>query len=141
MHVKRRERQMPTDEPFGKALGDLLRERGLTATAFSAMTPYNQATISRYLSRKRGRQLNEETVKTMSDIARALELDPDYFVEVRLFKLQQLMEQGVSVGEPSLEGLKMLIEGARLRQEARTQWDSLRASKARSDSRPPGQAP
>ena len=129
------------DEPFGKALGDLLRERSLTTTALSAITPYNQATISRYLSGKRGRELNEETVKTMSDIARALDLDPEYFVEVRLFKLQQLMEQGVRVGEPSLVGLELLVEGARLRQEARTQWDPLRASEATSSSRPLGQAP
>ena len=77
----------------------------------------------------------------MSDIARALDLDPEYFVEVRLFKLQQLMEQGVRVGEPSLVGLELLVEGARLRQEARTQWDPLRASEATSSSRPLGQAP
>jgi transcriptional regulator with XRE-family HTH domain len=107
-----------TLEPFGKALARIMEERGLTQEALSYLTPYNQATINRYLKAKRGRQINEETVTTMSDIAVALALDPEYFLEVRIYRAWQQVERDMRDGLITLEDLTLLAEGARLRQRA-----------------------
>jgi len=95
-----------------------MQERGLTQEALSYLTPYNQATINRYLKAKRGRQLNEETVTTMSDIAVALGLDPEYFLEVRIYRAWQQVERDMRDGLITLEDLTLLAEAARLRQRA-----------------------
>jgi transcriptional regulator with XRE-family HTH domain len=107
-----------TLEPFAKALGQIMEERGLTQEALSYLTPYNQATINRYVTGKRGRQINEETVTTMSDIAVALGLDPEYFVEVRIYRAWQQVERDMRDGLIGLEDLTLLAEGARLRRKA-----------------------
>jgi transcriptional regulator with XRE-family HTH domain len=72
-----------TKEPFAVALDRIMRERGLTQEGLAAMSedpdqpgdPVARTTVNRYLSGARGRQINKQTVKTMSDIA--LALDPD----------------------------------------------------------------
>lgn len=107
-----------TLEPFGKALARIMEERGLTQEALSYLTRYNQATINRYVTGKRGRQINEETVTTMSDIAVALGLDPEYFVEVRIYRAWQQVERDMRDGLITLEDLTTLTEAARLRRKA-----------------------
>ena len=107
-----------TTERFGKAVQTIMSERGLTETALAAKTPYNQGTISRYIHSKRGRQLNRQTHQTMCDIARGLDLDPEYFLEVRIYRAWQEVAQDMRDGLITLEALRMLREGARLQREA-----------------------
>lgn len=67
---------MYTTEAFAEALRAILRERGFTEKALGDLAGYKQNTISRYASGVRGRELNAEAIKTISDIAVALKLDP-----------------------------------------------------------------
>jgi transcriptional regulator with XRE-family HTH domain len=106
-----------TTEPIDQALGALMRERHLTETELAARTGYNQSTISRYLSGDRGRQLNKETSETISGFAAALDLPPDYFVEVRIFQAWAKVEEAMREGLLTPEGLDLLVEEARLRRE------------------------
>lgn len=104
-----------TTQPLDIALRELMDEQRLTDTALAARTPYNQSTISRYLSRGRGRVLNRETIATISDLARALGKEPEYFLEVRIYQARAEVEQAMREGVLSLEEVRKLVEKARSR--------------------------
>ena len=108
---------METTEPFSKALRALLQERGLSETALAAMTPYNQNTINRYIHGQRGREISKRTVRTMTDIARALEVDPEYFAEIRIYRMWQELAEDVRAGYIRTEDFQLMREGARLRRQ------------------------
>ena len=104
-----------TTHPFDVAVRELMHEQRLSDTALAARTHYNQSTISRYLSRGRGRVLNRETIATISELARALGKEPEYFLEVRIYQARAEMEQAMREGVLSLEDVRKLVEKARTR--------------------------
>ena len=113
-----------TTHPFDVAVRELMHEQRLTDTALAARTPYNQSTISRYLSRGRGRVLNRETIATISQIARALGKEPEYFLEVRIYQAKAELEQAMRAGWLSLEDVHKLLEKARSRRADQSRLDS-----------------
>jgi len=113
-----------TTHPFDVAVRELMHEQRLTDTALAARTPYNQSTISRYLSRSRGRVLNRETIATISEIARALGKEPEYFLEVRIYQAKAELEQAMREGWLSLEDVHKLLEKARSRRADQSRPDS-----------------
>ena len=113
-----------TTHPVGVALRELMREQRLTDTALAARTPYNQSTISRYLSRGRGRVLNRETIATISELARALGKEPAYFLEVRIYQARAEVEQAMREGWLSLEDVHKLVEKAKSRRGHQGRLDS-----------------
>ena len=102
-----------TTQPFDMALRELMDEQRLSDTALAARTPYNQSTISRYLSRGRGRVLNRETIATISEIARALGKEPEYFLEVRIYQAKAELEQAMREGLLSIEDVRKLVDKAK----------------------------
>ena len=92
-----------TNQPFDVALRELMHDQWLSDTALAARTSLNQSTISRYLSRGRGRVLNRQTIATISEIARALGKEPEYFIEVRIYQARAEVEQAMQEGWLSLE--------------------------------------
>jgi transcriptional regulator with XRE-family HTH domain len=113
-----------TTQPVDVALRELMREQGLTDTALAARTPYNQSTISRYLSRGRGRVLNRETIATISEMARAPGKDPEYFLEVRIYQARAELEQVMREGLLSLEDMRKPVKKARSRRGDQSRLDS-----------------
>ncbi len=101
-----------------------MREQGLTDTALAARTPYNQSTISRYLSRGRGRVLNRQTIATISEIAKALGKEPEYFIEVRIYRARAELEQAMRDGLVSIEDVLQLLEKAKAEREDLGRRDS-----------------
>ncbi len=110
-----------TTQPLNVALRELMQEQRLTDTALAARTPYNQSTISRYLSRGRGRVLNRETIATISEIAKALGKEPEYFLEVRIYQARAEVEPAMREGIVSLEDVRKLVEYGRSRRGDRSQ--------------------
>ena len=113
-----------TTHPFDLALRELMHEQRLTDTALAARTPYNQSTISRYLSRGRGRVLNRQTIATISEIARALGKEPEYFLEVRIYQARAELEQPMREGLLSLDDVHKLVEKAKSRRGDQSRLDS-----------------
>jgi len=113
-----------TTHPFDVAVRELMHEQRLSDTALAARTPYNQSTISRYLSRGRGRVLNRETIATISEIARALGKEPEYFLEVRIYQARAELEQAMREGLLSLEDVHKLVEKAKSRRADQSRLDS-----------------
>ena len=102
-----------TNQPIDVALRELLREQDLTDNALAKITSLNHSTISRYLSRKRGRVLSQKTVETISRIAEALGKQPEYFLEVRVYHARIEIEQAMREGVLDLEDIRVLAQEAR----------------------------
>ncbi len=100
------------EQPIRYVLAGLIQQAGLTESELAARTPYTQGTINKYKTGARGRVINEKTVKTISDITKALGLEPEFFLEVRIWHAWQ---EAVRGGRISLEALKMLTAGAEAR--------------------------
>lgn len=115
---------METNEPFSKALRALLEQKGISETALAAITPYKQNTINRYVHGHRGREISARTVRTMTDIVRALEVDPEYFVEIRIYRMWQELAEDVRAGYIRTEDFQLMREGARLRRQTESSAQS-----------------
>ncbi len=102
--------------PIGQALTYLMHERGIDEhTELAAAADVTPATISRYISGKRGHHLDPRSLRTVEKLARALSVDPEYFLEYRQAKAERLVWEAMAEGLISLEALEMIIEGARVR--------------------------
>lgn len=103
-------------KPIHLALRELMDAKGLhehleLATA-ADVTP---ATVSRYLSGRRGTRINSQALRTVEKLAPALGVAPEYFLEYRQAKAEKLVREAMADGLISLEALEMLVEGARVR--------------------------
>ena len=101
-----------------------MHEQWLSDTALAARTSLNQSTISRYLSRGRGRVLNRQTIATISEIAKALGKEPEYFLEVRIYQARAEVEQAMREGLLGLEDVRQLVEKAKSRRGDQQRLDS-----------------
>lgn len=102
-----------SNQPIELALRELMRKQNLTETGLAERIPVNQSTISRYLRRQRGRVLSRETVETISRIAEALDREPEYFLEVRIYRARLEVEQAMREGVVDLEDIRELVRRKR----------------------------
>jgi transcriptional regulator with XRE-family HTH domain len=72
----------------------------------------NHGTISRYLSGRRGTNLDSRGASALRKVASALGVDPDYFREYRAYRLRV-----ITVADPGLidDFYELILETARLR--------------------------
>ena len=72
-------------EPLPTALADLMRRRNMNATALAAAAGVTDATVSYYLSGKRGKVIEDPDVQiTLSQFSDALGVPMTYWFEYRL---------------------------------------------------------
>lgn len=65
-----------------------MKERGVDQLRLSGLAKMNQSSISRYLD-----GLRKPSLASMEKIAAALEVSPDFFLEYRIEKVREIMEQ------------------------------------------------
>ena len=82
-----------TMEPLRTALRQLLDEQEMTDTELMARADLSPATVSLYLSGKRGRRMNSQAIETVRRLAAALGVEPDYFLEYRIWRVQEIMRR------------------------------------------------
>ena len=97
-------------KPLSEALRDLLAEKNLSQTDLWAAADLSPAVLSRYLSGERGRRMNSQALATVEKLARALGVEPEYFLEYRAEKARRLVENAVKRGEIDLEDIELVIE-------------------------------
>ena len=77
-----------TVKPFPSALAELMREHNIDQPRLAALAGLSQSSISRYLDSRR-----KPEPASMEGIASAFEISPDYFLEYRTWKIQEIMTQ------------------------------------------------
>ncbi|MCZ7663976.1 MAG: helix-turn-helix transcriptional regulator [candidate division NC10 bacterium] len=98
-----------TSEPSSRALRTLMRERGIIdAIELSGIAEVSASTVSLYLSGRRGREINSRSVRTVEKLAVALNVKPEYFLEVRQMKAQRLVAGAMAAGRIDLEDVERL---------------------------------
>ena len=111
-----------TSDPLPVAVKRLMGEAQMQTDAdLVRATKLTPATISRYLSGKRGqivhpqkRVLNKQTLETIEAIARAFNVEPSYFVEYRRALAAELVIEAIESQVIDLEDIEMLLAGYRL---------------------------
>ena len=100
----------PTTKPFGRALGDLLRDNDFTFEtgnpnwhAFAReLEGFHYETLRKAVAGQR----NGPSHELMEEIARVLRIDPSHFVEYRAWQAQQAFDPNVVGMEKVLENLE-----------------------------------
>lgn len=77
-------------EPIAAALARLIDERGMSDTEVWAAAGITSGGLSHYLHGNRGRALDNRGARTVRKLARVFGVEPDYFVEYRVWRLVQL---------------------------------------------------
>ncbi len=71
------------------------------------------ATVSRYLSSQRGTrmnsQMNSQAARTVEKMARALGVEPEYFLEYRQAKAERLVREAMAQGKIDLDDIELII--------------------------------
>ncbi len=97
-------------QPIDRALRELMDVRGITEqTELAAAAEVTPATISRYLSRHRARRMNAQALATVEKLARALDVEPEYFLEYRQAKAKRLVEEAMAQGLIDLEDIELIL--------------------------------
>ena len=81
-------------EPISTALRELCDMRGISGAELWARAGVSKATLSRYVHGSRGRAPDNRAARTIIKLARVLEVEPDYFLEYRVWRLSR----GVVIG-------------------------------------------
>ena len=76
-----------SDKIFCEAFYELLRDRKIKLRSLAAKTNLHYSYFSKLSSRK-----TPPPIDTISNISNALEIDPEYFIEYRLFKLNEKLK-------------------------------------------------
>lgn len=98
-----------SNEPFGKALADLLETRRMSQRAFAPKVPCHQTTLCRFLN-----GTNKPDLQMMERIAAAAKVHPSYFVEWRAEYVGKVIWQ-VLLERPNMgiSAVRMLRQGQR----------------------------
>lgn len=80
-------------EPISQALRALIDARHMTETELMARAGVSPATVSHYLSGKRGVEMNNQAVRTVEKLAAALDVAPDHFIEYRMHLILGAMKK------------------------------------------------
>lgn len=85
--------------PISQALKALLELRDMTETELMARAGVSPATVSHYLSGKRGVAMNTQAVKTVEKLAAALGVDPDHFIEYRVHRIAERLKANADLAD------------------------------------------
>jgi transcriptional regulator with XRE-family HTH domain len=96
-------------KPISEALRELLDDRSLSDTQLMAAADVSPATVSQYLSGRRGRRMNSQALKTVEKLAAALDVDPEYFLEYRQAKAERLVREAIGKGWMDLDDIELII--------------------------------
>jgi transcriptional regulator with XRE-family HTH domain len=108
-----------TTKPLDQALRELVDASGLTEDQLASRTTVTQGTINKYLRSRRGRQMNSRSIETVRQIAAALSVPPEYFLEYRQWKAKHLIEEAMAAGLIDLEDIELILAGKRYQQGER----------------------
>jgi transcriptional regulator with XRE-family HTH domain len=99
-------------ETVALALANLMKKRGITQAELCRATGLDHGTISRYLSGRRGTNLDSRGAKALGKVALVLGVDAEYFCEYRAFRIR-----AITVADPGLmdDFYDLIVETARLR--------------------------
>jgi transcriptional regulator with XRE-family HTH domain len=106
-----------TDKPLNQALRELMDKVGWTEEELASRTSVTQGTINKYLRSRRGREMNSRSVETVRQIAAALSVTPEYFLEYRQWKAKQLVAEAMAKGLIDLEDIELILAGKRYREK------------------------
>jgi len=105
-----------TTKPLDQALRELIVAAGFTEDELARRTTsVSQGTINKYLRSRRGRVMNARSVETVRQIAAALSVPPEYFLEYRQWKAKQLVEKAMAKGLIDLEDIELILAGKKYR--------------------------
>ena len=104
-----------TTKPLDQALRELVDASGLTEDQLASRTTVTQGTINKYLRSRRGLQMNSRSVETVRQIAAALSVPPEYFLEYRQWKAKQLLAEAMAAGQIDLEDIELILAGKKYR--------------------------
>jgi transcriptional regulator with XRE-family HTH domain len=104
-----------TTKPLDQALRELVDASGLTEDQLASRTTVTQGTINKYLRSRRGLQMNSRSVETVRQIAAALSVPPEYFLEYRQWKAKQLVGEAMAAGQIDLEDIELILAGKKYR--------------------------
>lgn len=80
--------ETPTQEPIAQALRSLLQARGMSNTELWTAAGVCPATVTRYLKGDRGTtSIDERGARTIERLAAVFGLEPDYFIEYRVWRV------------------------------------------------------
>lgn len=79
-----------TMKPLSTALAELMKQREMSQADLWATAGLSAPTVSLYLDGKRGLRGDPRTLATIEAMARALDVEPEYFLEYRLGRLIQV---------------------------------------------------
>lgn len=87
-------------EPFGTALRHLMADRRMEQLELATIAKVSQSAISYYLRGERNPR-----PRTIEWIARALGLEPEYFIEYRRWRLHRALDEWIETDEAAVEYL------------------------------------
>lgn len=96
-----------------------MNDRQMTQTDVWALADISPAVLSRYLRGERGRRMNSQAITTVEKLAKALSVEPEYFVEYRAWKAQKLVREAMAQGLIDLEDIELILAGKRYRDSHR----------------------
>jgi transcriptional regulator with XRE-family HTH domain len=75
-----------TDKSFSEALAEILKKRHIKLRSLGAKTNLNYSYFSKIISEKK-----VPPIETITNIAQALEIKPEFFVEYRIHKICEIL--------------------------------------------------
>ena len=81
-------------KPMSIALRELMAERGMTVSdLWIAAGLGGPSGVYRYLSGDRGRGVNSQSAEAIRKISRALNVEPDYWMEYRAYRVREIAKK------------------------------------------------
>jgi transcriptional regulator with XRE-family HTH domain len=77
---------------FCEAFSELLKEKKIKLRSLAAKTNLNYSYFSKLSTRK-----TAPPIETIANISNALEINPEYFIEYRLFKLSAILKDSPEI--------------------------------------------
>lgn len=89
-----------------------MEERRVTPAQIWAAADLSPAVIYRYFRGERGRRINSQAARTIEKLAAALGVRPDYFLEYRVWRVQELVREHPALADDVYDYLVDQAEGA-----------------------------
>lgn len=100
-------------KPISHALADLMAERHLRPVDLWTAADISRSDLYRYLRGDRGVRMNSQAIVTVEKLAKALDVEPEYFREYREWKAQKLVREAMAAGLIELEDIELILAGKR----------------------------